>query len=1158
MCVLFLRKIAASFCVLLLLCRTEARAQEEPKLVLPVGHNQGAVLQFSQDGKRLLSTDGKSVKLWDVITGMLLYDIRQAGRALWAHGEERILLNKDDQLTLWDGRSGQPVGQLRGHQYQVSAWRFSADGHQVVTAAADETIKVWSSATGKCLHTIKTPGLVAATACISPDGQSIVAFLKPFAAEVGKLTVWDLRTGTLRRAMPGSFASAVPSADDRLLLTLAADGRTIQVWDLASGKITQTLSAPETVLEAAFAPDGSRVLARLLQRGLQVWDLSGNSASWTYPVQELHQAGFSADSRRIITVAGSVVWQRAAVLDAASGKTLAAVPERPSGDRSAISHAVYSPDQQKMAVSYQDGEIRIYKAASAQWVATLKSHSGFVNFAVYAPDGAAIAVVNDSLVRLWNLRTGILTASLKGHKQLVLRPVFSPDSRKLATISVDGTARIWEVASGRLIATLVGHRKELYAAAFSPGGELLVTTSRDHSARVWDAQTGALRATLPHEADVLEVGFSPDATTIATASGDGIRLWSADDGRMLRKTDKGARSSAPILFSPDGQRVITLSGNTAVAWDAATGATRFTCTQSGEVEGACFSPDGTKLLTFSADGTARSWNAETGAPLVLFKGQGGLVLAGAFSPDGTTVTTVQGHKMCRWNAATGALLSSVALNPDAYDFSFNAALGTLVETTDYELALIRNSSGQPFCRLVAVDSSDYIAITAAGYYTSSPGAARLLHYVSPDLQVITFEQLDARYNRPDIVLRTLGSNNESLIAAYQKAYGKRLKKLGIDSAFFNRKKFGLPEAGFPDRAQVANEQATPALRLHVTGQDTAFALDRFNIWINEVPLFGLAGVPLRARNIHQLDTIVQVQLSAGQNSIETSVTNVNGTESYHIPLQVEYIPATPVVERLYFIGIGIDRFRDSTNNLRYSVKDVRDLALALKAHYGSAIVVDTLFNEQVTTAAVAALKDRLRQTTVNDKVLLAYSGHGLLSKEFDYFLSTYGVDFQKPEDGGLPYEVLEGLLDSIPARRKLMLIDACHSGAIDKEEMQAYRRVAAADSLHKGVEILEKDSNGRMGTRSSFELMQQLFVNVGRSTGATIISAAAGTQFALERGDLKNGVFTYAILEYFQSHPSVTVGALKNYVNRRVPELTHGLQVPTSRSETNRVDWSIW
>jgi hypothetical protein len=89
-------------------------------------------------------------------------------------------------------------------------------------------------------------------------------------------------------------------------------------------------------------------------------------------------------------------------------------------------------------------------------------------------------------------------------------------------------------------------------------------------------------------------------------------------------------------------------------------------------------------------------------------------------------------------------------------------------------------------------------------------------------------------------------------------------------------------------------------------------------------------------------------------------------------------------------------------------------------------------------------------------------------------------------------------------------------------------------------------------------LMQELFVNLGTSTGATIISAAAGTQLALEKGDLKNGVFTYSILEFMEQHSSATVSELKEYVNRRVRELTNGLQVPTTRAENIMVDWRVW
>jgi hypothetical protein len=41
---------------------------------------------------------------------------------------------------------------------------------------------------------------------------------------------------------------------------------------------------------------------------------------------------------------------------------------------------------------------------------------------------------------------------------------------------------------------------------------------------------------------------------------------------------------------------------------------------------------------------------------------------------------------------------------------------------------------------------------------------------------------------------------------------------------------------------------------------------------------------------------------------------------------------------------------------------------------------------------------------------------------------------------------------------------------------------------------------------------------VGLRTGATIISAAAVTQFTFEEGDLKNGVFTYSILELMKQN----------------------------------------
>jgi hypothetical protein len=129
---------------------------------------------------------------------------------------------------------------------------------------------------------------------------------------------------------------------------------------------------------------------------------------------------------------------------------------------------------------------------------------------------------------------------------------------------------------------------------------------------------------------------------------------------------------------------------------------------------------------------------------------------------------------------------------------------------------------------------------------------------------------------------------------------------------------------------------------------------------------------------------------------------------------------------------------------------------------------------------------------------------------------------------------------------------------VDKEEMT--RMDAASDSLQQqGTKGGKPTYTGKtnLGMKNSFELMQSLFVNVGKSTGATVISAAAGTQFALERGDLKNGVFTYSILEAMNKYPSIKISELRKVVGERVEKLTNGLQKPTSRNETIASDWTL-
>jgi WD40 repeat protein len=162
-------------------------------------------------------------------------------------------------------------------------------------------------------------------------------------------------------------------------------------------------------------------------------------------------------------------------------------------------------------------------------------------------------------------------------------------------------------------------------------------------------------------------------------------------------------------FSPDGTRVVTASADgTARLWNAAAKVSAPDALE-GPLEGhrdrvysAAFSADGTRVVTGSADYTARLWDAASGEALATLEGHRGPVYSAAFSADGMrVVTTSADHTARLWDAASGKALATLEGHRDAVESAAFSADGTRVVTAsaDYTARLWDAASGKALATL---------------------------------------------------------------------------------------------------------------------------------------------------------------------------------------------------------------------------------------------------------------------------------------------------------------------------------------------------------------------------------------------------------------------------------------------------------------------------
>ncbi len=445
---------------------------------------------------------------------------------------------------------------------------------------------------------------------------------------------------------------------------------------------------------------------------------------------------------------------------------------------------------------------------------------------------------------------------------------------------------------------------------------------------------------------------------------------------------------------------------------------------------------------------------------------------------------------------------------------------------------------------------------ADNYYFSSKETLNKIGFIYKN-KLFSFEQFDIFYNRPNLVMENLPFFSKRDIQDFEKAYYKRLEKLDITTSKLEIAE-DLPQTEIEYSGEYSTASETVDFNLKFN--DPTTYLSSFSYRINGME----SKIPIQDSK-KQYRTTQKIALAAGINQIEFYCTNDKGVNSL---LKKQIITCEKTFEKpeLYMICIGVSNYQDKNQHLKYASKDAQDVATLMQANKQfKTIHQKTILDSEFTKNSLADIETVLTNARINDVVVLYFAGHGILDAQLDYYLGTADMNFNNPSEKGLAFNAVEELFEKFECRNKLMLIDACFSGELDKSIITkdtATTIEEQGDIQFRSSSNALLDGGGEMGI---FELSKLTFIDLTTNRGTNILSSASGIEYAIEGEKWQNGLFTHVLKKGLLDKEAdlngdklIRIMELQVYLRETVSSLSGGAQNPILRKENNKNNFIIW
>lgn len=635
-------------------------------------------------------------------------------------GKSLLLTVSGPRIMILDFTAPRSPRYLEGHTEFIHAITLSADGRYALSSSEDHTVKLWDVLSTKCLQTLthnKWPH--PSQLGLSADGRYAVLGFE-WLSDEATLKLWDTSAGNELRDLKmqisdsgvSQFIFSVAISPDARYVLSGGDSRTLQLWDVESGKLVHSLEGPWGYIRfVQFSPDGTRCFAAN-NCEVKEFDVQSGKCLRTIEIEEYND---SKISRLTISADGNYAlfgssYGELRLWELNTGRCVRTFQDLTKdirytfgGSYEEITSISLSADGRYSLTGTRGGTYKLWRlnreyhaplilsritateealnnqiSAEEQLTKarTALEEKRFVDAANYIRAARSVPGHERSAeaLELWtslyeHLPRTRVKASWRSHE------VQGPELASSISISANGAYVLFGGFNMELREVRTGKCLRVFDKAWSGNAALsgdarLAMIGGWEQYELWDTASGELieKRYTCHEKHVRDIRVSIDGKYAASSTEEKFDLWelTIEGFRYLASTRTDWGQVSAVAISSDNKYCVTGTGFSSMrdndyslklwAIPSAECVRTFTGYDSGTYALA-FTPDNKHFLGGGYDGKLRLWEVATGKCLRLFEGHTQPVDSIDISSDGKfALSGGRDHTMRLWDMASGDCL----------------------------------------------------------------------------------------------------------------------------------------------------------------------------------------------------------------------------------------------------------------------------------------------------------------------------------------------------------------------------------------------------------------------------------------------------------------------------------------------------------------------